>query len=148
MQLVSHISLFDVKWFKYIYKTKTSYLPHPHIPYILHIYIYNWLLNLINNLLVLFRKASLSLSNLLIPSSHLENFGLVFVPNKLTFSRIIMIMCQTGSVQYHVCWCGVSIAGRQAGPAATEWVEDISHQTSRHSHPPVRLTEMISQNMH
>ena len=148
MQLVSHISLFDVKWFKYIYKTKTSYLPHPHIPYILHIYIYNWLLNLINNLLVLFRKASLSLSNLLIPSSYLETFGLVFVPNKFTFSRIIMYMCQTGSM-YVSCvlmWC---VDSRQAQDQLlpSEWRTSVI-RPSHHSHPPVRLTETISQNMH
>ena len=122
-------------------KLKPAIYPTPTSP--TYIYLITKSLYLINNLLVLFRKASLSLSNLLIPSSHLETFGLVFVPNKFTFSRIIMYMCQTGSV--HVS-C-VLIAGRQAGPAATEWVEDIRHQT-KPPQPSTTQIDIFSMNMH
>ena len=127
-------------------KLKPAIYPTPTSP--TYIYLISKSPYLINNLLVLFRKASLSLSNLLIPSSYLETFGLVFVQNKFTFSRIIMYMCQTGSV-YVSCvlmWC---VDSRQAQDQLlpSEWRTSVI-RPSHHSHPPVRLTETISQNMH
>ena len=59
-------------------KLKPAIYPTPTSP--TYIYLISKSPYLINNLLVLFRKASLSLLNLPIPSSHLETFGLVFVP--------------------------------------------------------------------
>ena len=131
MQLVSHISLFDVKWFKYIYKTKTSYLPHPHIPYILHIYIYIWLLNYSISSIIFWSCLERHPFLCQISSSHHRIWRLLVLflsQNKFTFSRIIMYMCQTGSV-YVSCvlmWC---VDSRQAGRTSCYQVSG-GHQSS------------------